>query len=501
MHRLDFVLPDFTRFAWTSDAARDTWAPRLSAITAAWLDLEWRAVEAGVRRCAIATASPDEYLVQAPRWADAGLTALPLEMLGVSGQPYSATPVAPGAGQPFVFRFVVGRTPDVVAFKAGWDEADDEVIGSLLGYPRCCREFFRRTWVDESLVDTTWPMAVASMDGEDASTEDGGRLINVAGPPEANILWRWMGVRAVPHLPCRFDCPATVDLAEALLRVGHEAGFGEEMGWLLEILRWPVEWSALHGIAEVKTPVLRVSTRTDATAGTHVVRRHGDSYPAEGADGLGFPYRAPGKLRITGARGFKRGIENVVTLRPVWYAADNGFSSVVAMNEAHQPVVEAAVRALGDLGDGPHAVVDLGCGNGALLAKVADAVPGIVPFGVDSDPTRLAHATELHPGAAAGFVAGDLFDLDSPIWVDGRRYALAILMPGRLTEVPPTVAAGLRAMLAEWCDRVVVYAYGDWLDRFGSLAGLAAEAGFSVGPESERGAAIAGIVGLAAGES
>ena len=88
----------------------------------------------------------------------------------------------------------------------------------------------------------------------------------MTGPPEANILWRWMGARAVPHLPCRFDCEPTVALAQQCLAVGRAAGFDTEMDWLLEILRWPVEWSALHGIAEIRTPVLKVSTRTDATA-------------------------------------------------------------------------------------------------------------------------------------------------------------------------------------------------------------------------------------------
>ena len=110
------------------------------------------------------------------------------------------------------------------------------------------------------MVDTTWPMALAS-----AGASNGTRALAVSGPPEANILWRWMGVRAVPHLPCRFDCPATVELARRFLDVGREAGYREEMDWLVEILGWPVEWSALHGIAEVRTPILKVSTRTDAT--------------------------------------------------------------------------------------------------------------------------------------------------------------------------------------------------------------------------------------------
>jgi hypothetical protein len=139
--------------------------------------------------------------------------------------------------------------------------------------------------VDQRRIDTTWPMASAT-----AAPIDGGPIVEVAGPPEANILWRWMGVRAVPHLPCRFDCPQTAALGRSLVAVGRTGGYGEEMDWLLEILSWPVEWSALHEIAEIKTPVLKLVARTDPTPSKHIVRRLGQTYPAEGARGVAFPY-------------------------------------------------------------------------------------------------------------------------------------------------------------------------------------------------------------------
>ena len=220
LERLDFTLPDFTRLAWVTDAAERVWRPRLERIATAWAETEWRAVLAGVRACAVTMASPEEFLTMGAAWAAAGLNALPVEMMGVSGQPYSATGVPAEAGQPFVFRFVVGRPAEVAAFKAAWDAGDQEAIGDFLGYPRCCREFFRRVWVDEAMVDTTWPMAVAT-----AGPTAGTTTIEATGPPEANILWRWMGVRAVPHLPCRLDCPATVELGRRLVEVGRQVGF------------------------------------------------------------------------------------------------------------------------------------------------------------------------------------------------------------------------------------------------------------------------------------
>lgn len=494
MNRLEFVLPDFSRLAWTSDAAREIWEPRVTGVVSAWLEIEWRAVVAGVRRCAIATLSPENFVTLGPRWAELGLTAVPLELVGVSGQIYSATPTPVRAGEPFAMRFVVGRPADAAAFHAAFVGGDDETIGDLLGYPPCCREFFRATWVDDAMVDTTWPMArgrSGARDPHDEITE-----VDVDGPAYSNILWRWMGVRAVPHLPCSFACSATVEFALRLVEVGRHAGFAQEMEWLDEILAWPAEWSALHGIAEIKTPVLRVSTRTDATATKYVVRRRGDRFPAEGARGLSFSYETPVKLRLSATPGFRRGLTHGAGSSPPWLAADNGFASTAAMAAAHAPIIDVASAALA--GNGGR-VVDLGCGNGALLATLVEADPKVEPFGVEVDPERLAHAEVLHPDATDGFVCGDLFDAPA-LWPNGSRFDLALVMPGRLLEVDPARAEALRDWLRQHCAQIIVYGYGDWLNRYDGLTTLAANAGFEVLATNEP-AALARIVGCRQSES
>jgi hypothetical protein len=67
-------------------------------------------------------------------------------------------------------------------------------------------------------------------------------------------------------------------------------------------MQWPVEWSALHGIAEIKTPIVKLSTRTDATPEKLILRYHGERYPQEGAHGVRFPYAVPAGMA---ARGLK----------------------------------------------------------------------------------------------------------------------------------------------------------------------------------------------------
>jgi SAM-dependent methyltransferase len=480
--RLPHVLPDFTRISWVNDRAREIWQPRLARIGHAWAELEWGSVESGIRRCALTSVSSDQLVLRSADWAGRGLSMMPVAMSGTSPG-YSSTSIAPRVGEPFEYRVAVGALADVAELKRAIDAGDDGTMGRLLGFPECCIAFFRRTWVEEACVDTTWAMAANG-----GRVDDSGRSIEIEvdTPFQANILWRWMGPRAVPHLPCSFTCPATVAFADLLMAFGRERGYGTEKEWLEEILSWPVSWSALHGIAEVKTPVLKASTRTDATAHEFIVRRHGRRVPAEAAAGLSFPFREPDRPGVTHSLAFRRGLESPIavhTALPEWYASDNGFSARAAMDEAHRPIVEMAVASLGDAGT----VMDLGCGNGALLKKICEGRAGVIPFGMDTDESKLEHARLLQPAFSENFIAGNMFER-IPIDAD-TVYSLVILMPGRLIEVDEASAQRLREWLRGHFQRLLVYGYGEWLTRYGGLAGLAGRAGLAVESVHKTGAA------------
>ncbi|HEU4925683.1 MAG TPA: class I SAM-dependent methyltransferase [Vicinamibacterales bacterium] len=471
--RLAHVLPDFTRISWVNDRAREVWEPRISRIGSAWAQIEWRSVEAGIRRCALTSVPSEQLVARSMEWAARGLSMMPVAMSGTSPG-YASTSIAPRVGEPFEYRVAIGALADVAELKRAIDGGGDGTMGRLLGFPDCCIAFFRKTWVEEGCVDTTWAMAANS-----GRVDDTGRLIEIDAdtPFQANILWRWVGPRAVPHLPCSFSCQATVRLADTLRAFGRQAGYGAEMDWLEEILSWPASWSALHGIAEVKTPVLKVSTRTDATAHEFVVRRQGPRLPAEAVAGLGFPFRPPERPGITHSLAFRKGLEAPITLHkelPEWYAGDNGFSARAAMDEAHRPIVELAVTSLGDSGT----VIDLGCGNGALLKKICEARTGVIPFGMDVDESKLEHARLLQPAFSANFIAGNMFER-IPVDPD-TVYSLIILMPGRLLEVDETSGRRLREWLRGHFNRLLVYGYGEWLTRYDGLSGLAARAGLTL---------------------
>lgn len=444
MKVLPFVLPDFTRLIWHSETARVVWQDRISKINSAWGAIERQAVVDRVRSSCLTFVDP-KSLPEASAWAAVrGLLLLPLSQTGIAAQ-YSSTPQSVQAGRPWHYRAVLTRPELAGKWVDAWaGRVNNSAIGELLGYPSCCINFFNRVWAKEQRVDTTWDMAVGT-----PNTVLGEHLAQVpAGPAEANILLRWLGVRLVPHLPCSFDCPDTVLNAKQFAEIGRQIA-PECVDWIYEMLEWPVEWSALHGIGEVRTPILTISTRVDATGPKYVVQREGTAYPDEGSSGLRFPYRlVTGK--VTAKPSFQRSLVPVHEL--------NGFGSEETMNASHDALLSV-------LPESPGFMLDLGCGTGRLLER-AEAL-GWSVAGVESDAARAG-------AAQIPIRRGDL--LDPERWTG--QFDVIACMPGRLLEnVTREKADQFRDALKTRAGAVLFYAYGDWLTKYGSLSVLVSEAG------------------------
>lgn len=438
MHSL---IPDFTRISWTSDAARDAWAPRIKRIGQAWRDIEWLSVVDGLRRCAIAVVSAEELLTSPKTWLAHGLTFLPLELQGASASGYSAVAKKAAIGDPVMFRIALGRLDDLCTLSRAWTHGDDAVLGEYLGFPRCCVDFFESTWVQRGSIDPTGWMTDAeavTIPGSDAQLE----------PLHTNILLRWAGVRAVPHLPCSHSCRPTAELGRKMMRVGRAAGFLDETAWIEQMLSWPVEWSALHGIAELRTPVFKVVTRTDRAPAVRTVRRRGRSYPCEGARGNRFPY--------TDAHAGVRTPDQSIAPAADELARDNGFGSAAAMAAAHSTILEST-EGLRALLTNP-TWLDLGCGNGALLARLRQASPGTSSvFGAEIDAARSSNAGWF--GIEVERIeVGNIFALRDT-W--SRKYDCVVLMVGRLSEVDSEQARQLCRNIQTCARWIIMYAYDD----------------------------------------
>jgi len=371
MKRLPFKLPEFApRISWVSTLARDTWAPRLAAISNAWLQTERDLVAAGIRPSALQSVNPDQLPALLAQEAKRGLMVIPLTKTARSDGYQSATQPITGAWD---YRCSITTAAHAAAWPDVLQTGDNAAIGTLLGYPSCCCEFFTRVWSQERWFDTTVPMALLPSphspgtrsaraasgqtaqpsprsEGAERPSEGRGEGTEVRG---INMLWRWFGVRPVSHLPCSFGCKDSIQQAEMNL-IHMALRFPEEAAWMRDILAWSVKFTSFRGIGELTTPILRASVPTDALAERFELRYMGAGYPEEGAAGLAFPFR--------------RAVTRPVTIQLARPSAQNpavnGFSTLAAMHSAHSRLIEAA-------GPGPYqTVLDLGCGDGTLLSRI-----------------------------------------------------------------------------------------------------------------------------------
>lgn len=385
---------------WASEAAQAEWAPVLARAQSAWTELELVSVPT-LRDAALVHLDPDELPLAGRDCARGGL------QLSVLARQADGR-----------FRAAVHHLGAAGAWHAAWDAGDDDAIGAMLGFPPCCRAFFARTWGAGSCDPTP---AMATVDG----------------PWEANILLRWLGVRLVPYLPCSGACEMTLEQARLYFEHGQRAGL--DVAAIAALLRLPVSYSALNGLAIIETLHFRVMAGADAEVDVRLARR-GEDVPAPAY--------------------------------PIGSWEDNGFSSADAMEDAHAVVAAAAARA-------PYSsALDLGCGDGALLLRLAILAGAPLAggwVGLDSDETRLFRGRLRHP--TLKLVHGRIEDLGR---ARADAFDVVLLMPGRLLEMDASDAARVRDAVSGIAARLVLYAYGDQLERFGGLAGLAHEAGLEV---------------------
>lgn len=409
----EHFLSDFSRRQWVSAQARSLWEPRICAIGQQFAAAE-RASVGTIRSAAIQNASPERFQELAQHAIQIGAIATPLGLQGRSDE-YAASSVDLNASEPWEHRLALTTPVMAAPFLKAWRNGDDEIVGQLLGYPKCCRRFFAETWGAGS-VDPTWDMADHSVSFNDEGD----------GPIEANILLRWLGVRYIPHMPCGFRCEGTVELGRKFRALIPE----REREWMDELLSMPMLWTSLNGIGEVTTPIVTLNFRSDPRPCDHErfeIRRQGTSYPEAGAYGGRFPYRSPAQ-------------------RPDEYLwTDNGFSSRKAMDLGHGMVLSALRMSGLPQREDDRTIVDLGAGNGELLRKLSQGI------GVESNAARVGR--KVWPGVILGQIQ-DVEDLFS-----NQRFSIAIISVRRFEELEKDELEKLATWFLSNVKSVLVYQY------------------------------------------
>ena len=275
MQLLDYRLPPFKTTAWVSDSAAKTWHPRFSAVSRA-------VVETVLEGCARGNR--------------------PYRCLRVQGALYYKLRASAGARDLRIttVRSPVGIGPAMYEVTVGRREAPNDPAACL---PNCCRPRFRQA-VASGRKELFWEAAQACENG------NRGTPLVLAPPVVSAVFWAPMLATVDTIYLCRLDCPRRLEDQAELWAAMDACGFAEEAQWLREIYAWPLEWSALHGICELRTPVVKCAYDSDATAEQLCIRLEGTAYPEEGAPGKSFPYRQRNFLRISDSKSFREGLKH-----------------------------------------------------------------------------------------------------------------------------------------------------------------------------------------------
>jgi hypothetical protein len=254
-------------------------------LIAAWAQIECATVKAEIRKCAMTTVDTSEVAGLSSNLSDVGLEAT----------------VLPSSDYDTVSHILVSKRENVASFLDAWRKDDHSAIGYQLGYPLCCVQAYCDR-LHKGIVDPLTYLATHELTDSQSSC-------SVYSTPLLNPFLRRLRIHATPHIPCSLHCVQSMALGNTFINLGQSLGYEQEIKTLLEILDWPIEWTTLHGIGEIKVPVFKVCMMSDGTFKQNIAMRWlGKHMPLHAATGRAFPFDIHDNAIITSSSAFARGL-------------------------------------------------------------------------------------------------------------------------------------------------------------------------------------------------
>ncbi|XEC97422.1 radical SAM protein [Paenibacillus tarimensis] len=267
--KLRLTLP--VRHAYVGAAQQEVWQPRIAAVRSALAKLGVLAVS--------------HKLVTVARIVSARSEVFALHNFAASFGLHSR--MLPKVDKEVTVPMMVGSAESLAAYEGDESAASERAAD---GVPDCCWKMLQPGAAEAEEEPDVWRAALQS--GTFNRDDSGAAVIELDdAAPALNTLLAGLGIGLLGYQPCSFHCERSRELAEAKLALGRSCGLREEMNWLEEILAWPVEWTALHGIAEVKTGIVKFTFAAPYTASKLTIRCKGRKKAQDAARGLSFAYK------------------------------------------------------------------------------------------------------------------------------------------------------------------------------------------------------------------
>jgi len=280
---LDFIM----RTVWVTKEAKEAWAKVIPQISTLICNLEVESVVQGHRSVTWQTLDETYYMEhQAEAWENMGLASIPIKKVGqFAGFAHKHAPLV--KDQPCNVCVIVAKSYDLCKeFRKAFVADDNFTQGALLGYPKCCSQFFCDMW-PKGYFDPIWQAAENTP--EENIVRRGENFLRIRANPLSNAALRYLGLRACFHIPCSFNCQPSIEIAEQRLALGEKSN-PDLIKRLKTLMRMPHSWDSYHGIAVVRSPIFYAITASVPTAERYVVEVEGDFIPKESRKGVIFPF-------------------------------------------------------------------------------------------------------------------------------------------------------------------------------------------------------------------
>lgn len=278
----NFDLDNFLRTVWLTKEAKAAWEDTFVEANKILPELEVESVIRKHRLCSWQTIEEKSYESHQERWASKGLCSGVVKRVRYF-EGFAHRHLEPIEGEPALVCCIVAQDTKVIEeFKQVMDNHDHYAQGMLLGYPKCCSQFFADAWA-QGYIDPIWQAATKSI-----FDKQGQNHLKVSSSYLVNPLLRFVKVRLSFHLPCSFKCEESRRISKQRLGILKE--MNPELAEKFEqLLRMPIGWDCYHGIAIIRTPIFYFVTNSSPTVERFLVEFEGDFIPIEAKKGLLYP--------------------------------------------------------------------------------------------------------------------------------------------------------------------------------------------------------------------
>lgn len=270
----DIEIKSGHRIIWISEKAKETWSAAIERINNDIQRTELVSVAEDQRKCGTVTTSPRDIISIGERYPE--LVFEPLQAVR-KFEGFAHRHADPEGDKDYYIFYAYSKTvKGVKDLRRAFEKNDHVGIGKLLGFPECCGRFFETSW-SAGFIDPIWQAAENTYGILYRNKRTTIEISNAH--PYSNMILRYVGVRAGFHIPCNFRCTETIEVGSQRVEL-----LSPDLKKILDaLLSMPMEWSVLHGIAEIRTPIFWIVTGSVRSKDKHTVKIHGQFLPKENA--------------------------------------------------------------------------------------------------------------------------------------------------------------------------------------------------------------------------